>query len=212
MRLRRSEEKKPAPPTPKRSHSDKKHDERVLTAELKLKYATYIDLIPDLKDIPYFDLLLVERLKTVKPIRFQQKVEIMRRRITLPYSTSNQNSGPNSSKKRKQTCANAMLIPSKRKMTCQMFISSPECSDIDEDTNVKSPVLQEFTSTVSPDKLKLTFKIKPSADDAHTHGWERAELPRRRRRRRGAAPGEEDHTQYSKRNRIIFRKKCACCH
>lgn len=68
---------------------DKKHEEKVITAELKMKYATYIDLIPELKDLPYFDLLLIERLKTVKPIRFQQKVQVTQTsRLALPSKKS----------------------------------------------------------------------------------------------------------------------------
>ncbi|XP_002166241.3 histone-lysine N-methyltransferase KMT5B isoform X1 [Hydra vulgaris] len=54
----------------------KKHlklDDDTITNELKTKYATFIDLIPELKDLPYFELLFVERLEGVKPVRFLEK-------------------------------------------------------------------------------------------------------------------------------------------
>ena len=187
---------------------DKKYDDRVITAELKLKYATYIDLIPELKDIPYFDLLLVERLKTVKPIRFQQKVEFTRTRIALPYKKSDVLDNDILNSPKQQWSENNL---------CRMYSSSPESSDFDDD-QMKSPILQEFTSTVSPDKLKLTFKLKPTTQKRliRSDHWDGTSLSGVKARKSNHLSSSSDdttiHTQYSKRNRIIFRKKCACCH
>ena len=68
----------------RRSHVQK--DQESLTNELKMKYATFLDLIPELKDLPYFDLLFVERLEGVKPIRFFEKDN--NERIAKQFSSS----------------------------------------------------------------------------------------------------------------------------
>ena len=75
MRTRRSQDQK------------KKREERLITAELKQKYGTYIDLIPDLKDLPYFELLFVDREKSVRPMRLQEKVHVAPKRFTVPFKT-----------------------------------------------------------------------------------------------------------------------------
>jgi len=128
---------------PQNKEQKRKYNEKHLSIELKMKYATYIDLIPDLKKLPYFDLLLVERIKSVKPIRLQEKTELTSKRFQLPY---------------KSQVVVEPLNTLKRSWSSNHISSSSDSSDNDDDDDI----IQEFTSTVSTENLKLTIRIKPS--------------------------------------------------
>lgn len=190
----------------------KKHIDK----SLSMKYATYIDLIPGLKDLPYFDLLLVERQKAVKPIRLQEKSDLSGKRFLLPY---------------KNSTPEVRLNPLKRvwsagqlsEISLSSSSSSAESSDVDEE-HIHNPMLQEFTSSVSNENLKLTIKLKPSPrkrrmsssseqSDDQTRKGVRSSV---RLRPLTSLRKHGHHTSrarlFSKRNRVIIQKKCACCH
>lgn len=154
---------------------DKKREEKLITAELKLKYGTYIDLIPDLKDLPYFELLFVDREKSSRPSvsRVQENIRSASpRRFPLPYSNNSSMSKPspvalNKSENRLNTLKRSWSSSN----VSEASLSSVENSDTEEDSNFHqrhnrgrrhSIVRREFTSTVSSESLKLTIKLKPS--------------------------------------------------
>lgn len=146
--------------TRKSLEQQKKREEKQITAELKLKYGTYIDLIPDLKDLPYFELLFVDREKSVRPMRLQEKLHSSPKSFSLPYKPTTTTSATNlrsedrlSSLKRSWSSSNMS----------EASISSTDHSDAEEDSSYRRPIVRrEFTSTVSSESLKLTIKLKPS--------------------------------------------------
>ena len=200
----------------KKIQDKKKYEEKRLAAELRTKYATYIDIIPGLKDLPYFDLLLVERLKTVKPIRLQEKTDLSGKRYSLPYKNSVLKS--EHALKRSWSSSNISEISSS---------SSADNSDTDEE-RIRNPMLQEYTSTVCSKTLKLTLKLKPSPRKRLiSSGSEQSDeflVQSHRKHRKGIRssarlhPSTTVHQQhrhrrslFSNRNRSVVVKKCVCC-
>lgn len=231
MRTRRSQE------------HQKKREEKLITAELKMKYATYIDLIPDLKDMPYFDLLFVQRES--RPLPASERIQntiIPPKRFAL--NKTNTPSTPST------TSLSPVVKIEDRVATLKRTWSSSNLSEVstssssvetseDEGECRRSVVRREFTSTVSTESLKLTFKLKQpprhrltssssesSIDSTHSNRCHHKHSPcqqfqkgvRSSARLRGNIEGCH-HLQHgltskliSKRNRIIIKKKCTCCH
>lgn len=209
---------------PDNQSSKAKADEKQLSIELKMKYATYIDLIPELKSLPYFDLLLVERVKTVKPVRLQEKTQLTGRRYISPYKRA-VNIEPETSH---------ATIDSLKRSFSSSNISEASSTDSDssdsDDEEVHSSVdgiVREFTSTVSAESLKLTIKIHPSPQKVtqklstsckkKRHSLKMRKGSRVSRRLLHRAPEYyHDHHNvkpvFSTKSRLITQKKCACCH
>lgn len=148
--------------TRKSLEQKKKREEKQITAELKLKYGTYIDLIPDLKDLPYFELLFVDREKSVRPMRLQEKLRASSP-TTSPkrFSSLSYNKSPTGANVKSEDRLSAL----KRSWSSSNVseASSTENSDAEDDTSYgRTLVHREFTSTVSSENLKLTIKLKPS--------------------------------------------------
>ena len=163
----------------RRSLDDKKkREEKLITAELKMKYATYIDIIPDLKDMPYFDLLFVQRENRTCPtttipvaVSDKNKINYVPKRFPLPYTKNTLHNSPSSSSspspstlkmenrvatlKRTWSSSNVSEVS-----TTSTTTSSAETSEDDESEFRQSLLRREFTSTVSSESLKLTIKLK----------------------------------------------------
>ena len=154
----------------------KKREEKLITAELKMKYATYIDIIPDLKDMPYFDLLFVQRESRTCPttipaaVSDKNKINYVPKRFPLTYTKNTLYNLPSSSSspspslkmedrvatlKRTWSSSNISEVSSTSTTT-----SSAETSEDDESEYRQSLMRREFTSTVSSESLKLTIKLK----------------------------------------------------
>jgi len=155
----------------------KKREEKMITAELKMKYATYIDLIPDLKDLPYFDLLFVERgsrcSSNSRPVTLpvaEKNKNNMPKRFSLPYR-HNQHAHSSG----KTNISGTPKIIEDRVATLKRTWSSSNISEISTTTSAETSeaeddtssgccrpisLRREFTSTVSSESLKLTIKLK----------------------------------------------------
>ena len=141
----------------------KKREEKQITAELKMKYGTYIDLIPDLKDLPYFELLFVERENRNRPVTVPLLEKIkpnqMPSRFSLPYNK------PSGSGTKMEDRVSTLKRTWSSSNISEVSTSSADTSDIDDDSyEYRRPSLirREFTSTVSSESLKLTIKLKPT--------------------------------------------------
>ena len=151
----------------RRSLDDKKkREEKLITAELKMKYATYIDIIPDLKDMPYFDLLFVQRenrtCPSTLPVSDKNKISNVPKRFPLPYNKTNHipsaSSSPSLKMENRVTTLKRTWSSSNLSETSTTS-SSTETSE-DEGECRRSLLRREFTSTVSSESLKLTIKLK----------------------------------------------------
>jgi len=178
----------------------KKREEKQITAELKMKYGTYIDLIPDLKDLPYFELLFVERENRNRPVSIpiidkMKANEQMPKRFSLPYGNKPSGSGGTKMEDRVSTLKRTWSSSN----ISEVSTSSADTSDIDDDSydyHRRSPLIRrEFTSSVSSESLKLTIKLKPTVTSRNRKASSSSETS-----------VESSHSSYQKRKSICTPK------
>ena len=182
------------------------------------RQASFLTKIPDLADLPYFGLLLVERAKAAKPVRLNPKAESVHpKRYSLPTFKSSLDvmKPAHSILKRCWSIANMSEV------------SSEENSDVEPPRRRKIArksftTKQEFTSTCGKN-LKLTFKLKSSKKSRR--GSSHSDLSDTSSA--STTPSEGDHRinplpkgircsarihkhDVSQRNRRIIKKKCTC--
>lgn len=202
-----------------------KVSEKHLSIELKMKYATYIDLIPELKSLPYFDLLLIERVKTVKPIRLQEKTQLSSKRYSSPYKRA-VNKGRGSEHSTSSSLKQSWSSSNVSESSSTEDSDTSDSEDEDDRHNTVEGIVREFTSSVSAESLKLTIKIHPSPQKVsqkitackrkpHVFKMRKGSRASRRLLHRAPEYFHDHHTSkpvLSSKSRLIMQKKCGCCH